>query len=237
MRSIRESRPALEIAALLGYARSDKFLARVEQALAIIRQGLEHAPDAYVATGMGKDSSVVSHLARSIAPNITHRMYRYVESDALDNFSEILAAWHERGVDVEVFDLHRAGVWDRTRAKNAMNPDQRGGVMLGLRADESRARRMSLGQYGPIHQYVDSGVWRIAPIAKWQTRDVAAYVVLHDLPMLDTYHRHGFEARTAAKIPVQNLDMRSVALNRLRQDNPAGYAELRRIWPEVDEWM
>lgn len=237
MRSILESRPAIEIAAWRLHARGGAYQAKVVHAQSTIRRALELAPDAYVATGMGKDSAVVAHLVHGINPAVPWRMLRFSESESIDTFADVLAAWKDRGVVVEIIDVARSDSWAITDAKSVMNRDQRGGVFLGLRKSESRARRMALTQYGEIHQYVGSGVWRIAPIAGWTTQDVAAYVVAHDLPMLSAYHRHGFEARTTAAIPVRNLDARSAALNRLRIDDPVRYAALCRMFPEVEGWM
>ena len=60
------------------------------------------------------------------------------------------------------------------------------GVMLGLRAEESHARRLNLATHGTYYERKD-GMHVVLPLSRWTGRDVWAYMVAHDLPRLRIY--------------------------------------------------
>jgi 3'-phosphoadenosine 5'-phosphosulfate sulfotransferase (PAPS reductase)/FAD synthetase len=60
------------------------------------------------------------------------------------------------------------------------------GSFLGLRADESRARRMNVLVHGDDYVRAD-GVAIALPIARWSGDDVWAYITRHNLPSLRIY--------------------------------------------------
>lgn len=64
------------------------------------------------------------------------------------------------------------------------------GVFLGLRASESKGRRMNVASRGLAYQRQDGA--RVAlPIGRWNARDVWARIVAHDLPWLRIYDTAG----------------------------------------------
>lgn len=68
----------------------------------------------------------------------------------------------------------------------ALNDFGCSGVFLGLRAEESHARRMNVLVHGDDYQRKDGS--KIAlPIAKWSGDDVWTYIAKHDLPSLRIY--------------------------------------------------
>jgi len=72
---------------------------------------------------------------------------------------------------------------------------------MGLCKDESKARKHTLSKadQNNIFRYQD-GTIRCCPLRHWTNQDVAAYVAKYDVPMLSTYHKFGFDVRTAARI-------------------------------------
>lgn len=236
MKSICESRSALEIVAHTVHARSDRFQKRVDEAIDIIRRGLEVAPDAYISCSFGKDSAVMYHLCSSVKPDIQARFIRWQESNLLDNYDAVIDQWLMRGMNLTVLDMVRESLDDsaKDRWQQLETLAQASGYFVGLRIEESRGRKISLVKDGSLYQK-KGGLWRICPIAHWRTDDVAAYVVLHDLPMLNTYHQEGFAARTASRVPRQ--EVRGQSLSALRQRDPNAFEALATKFPEVKEWV
>lgn len=228
-----------ERAGYLAQARTPGFERRVQEAERIIREGLSRASLPYVACSFGKDSAVMLHLVLQQCLGVPVRMTRWSETSLLNDFEPVLAAWQERfGVIPEFCDLTRdsieAVVPSRHRALAALG--ETNGYFLGLRAEESKGRRMALRKYGPVYQTV-SRLWRIAPLAWWRWQDVAAYTVKHDLPVLASYGATGLEGRTATRVGIQAHGIRDAQLAELRRRDPAAYNRLCLMLPEVAEWI
>lgn len=237
MKSIRDSLSAIHVAAALAWSRRANFLERVEQAQDIIRRGFEVAPDAYVACSFGKDSAVLTHLCLQYAPRVSVRFLRWDESAALDNYDEVIQAWRERfDINLVIADMQRVSLDEKNpkRWQSLERAAPSSGYFIGLRAEESRGRRITLKMQGEVYRKQD-GLWRISPLAWWREQDIAAYVIAHDLPMLNTYHVEGLSARTTARVP--RAVVRGEALARLRLRDPHGFERLAAMFPEVREWV
>ena len=65
------------------------------------------------------------------------------------------------------------------------------GVMLGLRQEESKGRAASRASHGTLyrkaHPYRPQGQWVSTPLADWTGRDVMAYLLSRDIPVLPVY--------------------------------------------------
>ncbi len=95
--------------------------------------------------------------------------------------------------------------------------------VVGIRASESKTRKMLLGKRGCAYALAD-GDEVLAPIAFWRDEDVWAYVVTHDLPVLDVYAAFGADARSGM-IGTNALAYGRIA--RLRETFPEIYLEAR----------
>lgn len=217
------------------YARLPVHRRHVEHAHSIIRQTLDVCERPFVACSFGKDSAALLHLVRTYRPDIEARFIRWPETELLADFDRVIGEWRALGANVVILDLTRStlderapGRWDALR-----NLSPTDGQFVGLRADESRARQITLNAHGHLYRTA-AGYWRSCPLARWNTLDVAAYVTLHKLPTLSAYERHGFEARTTSRIPRAQHSIREEALARLREDDPAAYQQLRAMYPEID---
>jgi 3'-phosphoadenosine 5'-phosphosulfate sulfotransferase (PAPS reductase)/FAD synthetase len=239
MKSIHDSLSPLQLAAAHVHAASAKFQARVDEALAIIRQGVEETDGLiYSSCSFGKDSAVMTHLALTVNPQMEVRFVYFGngESELLNNYAEVLAAWQERyALNLHILTLVRDKLdvrfpqWDWLSAMRPAN-----GYLVGLRKEESKKRRLSLLHLGSIYRKVN-GLLRVAPLLNWRIEDIGAYVVMHDLPMLNSYHVEGFDARTTASVPWKQ--QRSLMLNRMRLTDEVAYQQLVLMLPEVETWL
>lgn len=123
--------------------------------------------------------------------------------------------------------------------QNMTQRDAWDGWIWGLAKEESRARRLTLsrkwdGQPHPsIFRYSD-GKFRCCPLANWEVMDLAAYIAMHNLPLLSEYHRHGLEARTTARMTGRAAAFGGATS--LRQRDALGFNDLARMFPELREY-
>lgn len=220
-------------AASIAHTLSAQYQRRLAEAQEIIRKGLASC-DPYVACSFGKDSAVILHMAMQERPDIEARFIRWPETDHLGNYDEVISMWEAIGARIKTLHLSRASLDEKVSGRWDALRDGAAGVIIGLRASESKARRTTLGIHGTVFRS-KSGVWRISPLAWWTTQDVAAYIMQHNLPTLDTYKKHGFGARTASRIPRQQV--RGEVLRRIKQENPAAFSSILEIYPDAAEWV
>lgn len=140
---------------------------------------------AYVSVSWGKDSVVVAHLARSVAPGLylVHGEFPGHENpDSAAVADEFLGGWPMPYSEIECqwtdpTTRHvQTDRWARPM-RDAHGPRR----IMGIRAQESGTRKMSAG----VHGIATSNVCR--PILNWSTLDVFAYLARHDLPVHPAY--------------------------------------------------
>lgn len=140
--------------------------------------------------------------------------------------------------------LTMLGEWDKFMGRRTGIEGLRT-LYLGLRAEESPQRRLALklrvdGCPYAIHQYSQSrhsssrGLYRVAPLDAWRTADVAALHVLHDIPLLETYHTEGMEARTHLRAGRRSVIFGQIA--ELKRRDPQNYNRLTQRFPELARW-
>lgn len=221
------------------YAKLHIYKKRVEQAREIIARGLEQLKNPYMACSFGKDSSVLLHLLIQVMPEIEVRFIRWDESNLIDTYAETIAKWEKTyHINLKILDLHRQSLDEPVpdRWKKLTNLSECDGYFIGLRADESRGRKMTLKIHGTIHR-MKNGLVRISPLAWWKTDDVAAYIYQFALPTLQTYQYDGFEARTTSRIPRADYGIRESMLSGLRRRDPSRFNALCNLMPEVSEYV
>ena len=210
----------------------------IDRAKGIIHEGLEKCPDAFVACSFGKDSSVLLDLVKREKPDIEARFVRWDESALLYDFDRVIGEWEGRGVDITQIHLQRDSLDDKVadRWERMAKARPAGGSFVGLRAQESKGRRITLAANGTVYKNV-KGFWRICPLAWLQTEDIAAYIYEHDLPTLSVYDEEGFQERTASRVPRNDYMIRQEMLNKLAARDPIAFARLEQIYPEVSEYV
>ena len=193
------------------HSRSLPFLRRVESSKRYVGDALAQQPDTCVMWSGGKDSTVMTHLI-GVTMGAKH-LTVYSEKDDLDYpgeeqyVTDLAAQW---GLNLKILrptvsptewlnahrhELHVGGdIHSRAASlskavfyglvKSASS--NHGGIFLGLRQDESRARRMNRATRGPVYTKND-GQTVCTPIVDWSGLDVMAYAVRHDVPLLSVY--------------------------------------------------
>jgi 3'-phosphoadenosine 5'-phosphosulfate sulfotransferase (PAPS reductase)/FAD synthetase len=213
------------------HARTSGFGRKVEQAREIIRQALEtpNSP-AYVALSGGKDSTVVYALAREQAPDIpavwsddewwlpeTMDYIRRLQAAGLDVRQIRTTAWH-----ADWFTIR--GDYDGIPAY--AKEQNWGLVFLGLRQEESAARRVHLRTFGSLFFAQTDDFWHCNPIHDWSWRDVWAFIVSQELDYNQAYDR-------LEEIGVQPEHQR---IGPFAVERALGYGQmaiLKKGWPEM----
>lgn len=93
--------------------------------------------------------------------------------------ASLLDDLHGRTADLAA--EHFYGLLDRHRAAAGYD-----GLLLGLRAEESRGRRLNRATHGDVYRRRD-GLTVAQPLANWSALDVHAFLATHDVPLLPVY--------------------------------------------------
>jgi len=224
---------------------------KVAEAKRIISQAFADAPVSrwYVACSFGKDSMVLQHLVREINPDVTVVFiddqasytsfdYGLIKSyaQAIRNFIHL--KWDKVALIQQENDIYQNG--KATLYQTMFEPlfawlkaEPHDGLFMGLRKEESAGRLFSMAKHGAIHQYqtgAQKGSWRCVPLQNWAVDQVGAYLIGHDLPILDIYLKMGFEARSGV-FGSSNAHLGRIAY--LRQHCPADYERYISIVPDA----
>lgn len=212
------------------YAQLPEHKYLVRKTVNFIRWALQRVEKPYLACSFGKDSSVMLHLVFNQFPNIPVKFLGKTETDLIDDYSEIIDWWRKKNVLIERI-TYRGWLEGATKTGIAKNINDEGfdSFFVGIRSDESVARRITLKKDGKFFK-MKSGKTRIAPMAAWTTRDIAAYMVTHNLPVLEAYKREGFEARTTSNIP-SKYPHESIA--RLKDSDISAYNRVLQLFPDA----
>jgi len=214
---------------------------RVEQSLRIIEDCFARTASPYIAFSAGKDSSVLLHLVRSVAPDTPA-----VWSDDEWHYPETLDLVARTPNCTRIAAQVQHASWFRSWARGAPLPEGTlwvdapkndglqthaaasgyDGVFIGLRADENGRRRTHLRVHGLLFFALNYQVWQCNPIGWWTIEDVWAYLLAHDVPYNAAYDRM-FDLGIAPER--QRVGPFAV-------ERALGYGQLtilRRGWPEL----
>jgi 3'-phosphoadenosine 5'-phosphosulfate sulfotransferase (PAPS reductase)/FAD synthetase len=218
-----------DIAAL--HAKTSGYLRKVDMARKIVDRALV-TPNAlpYVALSGGKDSTVVYALAREQMQNIPA-----VWSDDewwLPETMEYIQRLQLAGLDVRQIrtNAHHTD-WFKVAGDYNGIPDYAkqqdwGLCFLGLRQEESSARRVHLRKLGPLFFAQIDDFWHCNPIHDWTWRDVWAFIVSTGLD----YNR-AYDHLESIGIEPERQRIGPFAVERA-----LGYGQLiilKRGWPEL----
>lgn len=214
------------------------FLRRVAAAMDMTRSHVD-AHGGYVAWSGGKDSTVVAHLACRVRPGTP--VVTYVAGteypEVLPYCRRVAAAegWRWEAIQTgDVTDLLDQGVrpasdgvwWDvmiAGPARVAHGLHGRG-LLWGLRADESATRAAMLHSTRGEHVRAD-GVATCAPLWRWRTVDVLAYLHAHRVELCPVYER-----MAEVGMPVELRRVGRI-VGRRRMEERMRW--LQRGWPDV----
>lgn len=240
----------------LAYARLPVYQRRRQKAEATIVRMFAACEQPYAAFSLGKDSSAMLWLVATQCPSIEIRIGVVGETkDVHPEFDLIVTWWKEQFPQIHVREvLYRTDEeGDPLRPLEGesglmigslTNAAPADGVFVGVRAQESKARRISV--YGhrddpewPIYTYKDSasdnrgGMTRAYPLGDWRQEDVWATLVQHNIPVLDMY-RMGEGERTTLRLT--ELSLSEGTVSKLRYLNPDAFNRLIEKYPELRRW-
>lgn len=212
------------------YAQMPEYKFLVRKTSSFIRWALSNVENPYLACSFGKDSSVMLHLVFNQFPNIKVKFLGKTETDLIDDYSEVINWWQKRNVLIERITYKgwmEGGT--KTGIANNMQADGHDSFFVGIRKDESVGRRITLKKDGKFFKMKDGKV-RIAPLADWTVKDISAYMIANNLPVLNAYKREGFAARTTSNIPSKYPHE---AIARLKDADITSYNKLIQMFPDV----
>jgi len=238
----------VERAGYLAYGRTQEHRYRREMALDLIAEGLDRCQSPYVAFSGGKDSSALLHLVMQVRSDMVARILTSGESRQIHgNIDSVLSWWRERYPGLDLQEVRVDRVWSRewvdsdwTEQRKAgrndiarLLPDDHDGAFLGLRDEESNARRMATRKHGAIRRHAD-GFYVICPLHDWRIADVGAVLAESGAPLLSAYTTEGLETRTTMRLTGDAVRQGGVV--QLRMRDKAAYNILVLRFPELREW-
>lgn len=183
------------------HARLATFARRVSLARERVAEWLSLCERPYVSFSTGKDSVCVLALVREVAPK-TPAVYWDAECGFPETYEllertpdcrkfatdepmlETLRRCGLRGGEVET-ETMRTTVWNPVR--RFLKESGCDGAAYGLRAEESRGRRMNALARGGVFYAKQYGVWMCQPVWDWSYADVWAFIVTRGLDYCKTY--------------------------------------------------
>lgn len=247
------------------HAKSQGFAARVAETQRVMRE-LPKLGACVVSTSWGKDSTALAHLALEVwgSVDLFHMPYsllpgyeevvKAAESDSRVRVHRLEVPGQESITLADVVEFLRehglAHEWsraklatlERTRNKRWATDwaCDRGFrvVCLGLRAAESRSRRMHLLSHGMTYRKSEvPELWHSNPLAWWSHRDLWAYIFSRGLVYAEVYDRetHGLTRETIRSGGWINTDGAALrgTIAWLRFHFPDAYRELTTHFPEM----
>lgn len=227
---------------------------RLEETKTIIADYLQIVQRPYIAFSCGKDSSVLAHLVLSQDNTVPLRFLASGETRIVHNVDTVID-WFQKEMNAQVQEIlidrvfaeeWKDATWTEQRKAGRgdlerLNEGDWDGIFMGLRAEESNPRQISLFRdqtkglppfcyrYRPTNKS-RAGIIRCCPLAKWSVDDIGAYLVTHDIPVLRQYHSRGLNSRTTARLTGDAV--RQYVLSDIKRDNPEGWRKLVRRFPE-----
>ncbi len=249
---------ALERAGYLAHLRGRAYQARYQRAIQTVERALELCQRPYVGFSGGKDSEALLWVVGQVWPQAHVRILTGGETRILHpELDAVLAWWRERFPEMTIVEVHvdhvfadgweTVGFWEQYSTfkgewSRYLKPEDADGVILGLRADESPTRRRAValraeGETMAIYRYTTGpmrGVYRVCPLDRWTTEDVAALIMSEEMPLLGAYVAGGMETRTHTRLGRHSLQCGQ--LSELRQRDPGAYNTLLARFPELAEY-
>jgi phosphoadenosine phosphosulfate reductase len=255
---------AMTRAGYLAHAQSPAFLRRVTQARQFVRDAAALGRPALMVSG-GKDSLVLGDIAHRVLGAIDGffidsgaehpaalatigrlrergwrietvnpertivEMMKLVGGLGYDGPDRLPGQWHWAAGDYKRILISEPAAAIRARGYPV--------ALLGLRADESRGRAMSMRRHGPIRERRDGAVIA-CPLAWWTGADVMAYALSHDLPLNDIYLIDGVTSpeRRRTGTLLGDSSTRYGRWSELKRDWPDVWMRLIETFPEMARW-
>jgi 3'-phosphoadenosine 5'-phosphosulfate sulfotransferase (PAPS reductase)/FAD synthetase len=195
------------------YARTWTFKKKVKQSINFIKKALKMDKKWAVSWSGGKDSTVLSHLVKSIESKVEiisqiddcdwPEKRSYIERVskkegwnvhiAVPEFSVHERIFEEDLVSVDICDLsHNITKYGFIKPLQDMQSKLNiEGIFLGLRESESKVRKMNFKKRGMLYNHSD-GIYRCLPLQHWKAIDCFAYLVSNDIEINPCYFYNRF---------------------------------------------
>lgn len=196
-----------------------------------IEKSLNKVSNPYVACSFGKDSSVMLHLLLQKIPDIRVRFASHPETQLLDNYKRVIAWWINE-YNINLYNIFCDGGFVKIKHHQRYMLDnvECDSFFVGIRAEESRGRRISLKKDGSFYKLKSNNRIKISPLAWWKTKDIWAYTVCNNIPLLDKYQFEGASGRTTSGIA---RDYQRETLLSLKQRDVTRYNKLLQLYPDA----
>ena len=195
----------------LNYAMTSGYKKRIEQARDNYRAMLDMGLRYQVNVSGGKDSLCLWHLANSIEPCVA---VNYVD-DMLDEHADVYANLKQvseaHGMSIR-YIRDELNIWALAEAAGKLTTDIRGEIerddirrmaesqkregveclVLGMRAEESKGRRINYALRGPLYFNKGFDYWVSQPLAHMKAKDVLAYLFEHQVSLPEVYFKTKF---------------------------------------------
>lgn len=216
------------------HARTSGFLRRLAELGRSIDVAIRLAKNPYVSCSFGKQSVCMAHEVHRIAPAVPMYFFAGPHTWDMHDFRDVIDKFQKINPNAEI-KIVESELRLKEAAPKFCPRDVFDLVFMGLAKEESKKRLYTLLNHIPedkfIYRYVD-GSYRCCPLANWKTDDIAAYVAMYDLPLLDTYHRFGLEARTTAR--PNETGINQGVMNDIRITNSKGYRAMLEREPDLE---
>lgn len=222
---------------------------RLDKSVEIIKESFKHCNRPFVAFSAGKDSTVLADLVLDANPKVPLRFLSSGETRLIHDVDKVIEYFVARGADVQEINMDRVfadgwegATWDEQRKAGRRDMellnDGYDAVFMGLRAEESRNRQISLMNlrteglppYCYKYKEMRNKMMRICPLAEWKHEDVAAYLYARELPVLEWYEDYGIKSRTTARLTGDAV--RQNVLVWLKRKDLTAYTKLVERFPE-----
>lgn len=206
----------LDLKTGLVYSKTSQFIRKLDITIKSLERFFKLTSSPYLALSFGKQSIILAHMIYQIRPQTPMIFLRSWETYLLHNYEDVIALFTSKypiNLHIHYKDNVSWNSWDWKATRDYGSSDIQNmadecypewdGVVMGLSKDESVARRITCSSsntdWATIFQY-KTGKYRCTPIQFWQHNDLAAYLALFDIPLLNAYHQHGLKGRTTARI-------------------------------------
>lgn len=200
---------------------------QIRESKRIIQTSLELYPNAkkYIALSFGKDSLVMWDIIKEINPSIPCFFYHVDYTKDFYNFGELIEYYGPQ-MNLTTKDVTQILKQNKKNTHELFklilpNKDL---AFVGLRREESKARRLHIDRFGTIFLRKDNKV-NVYPLANWRTTHIEMYIKTKNLKVLSKYEKLGFGERTTAKIPSH---MEEEELEKLKSVDITSYNKIRK---------
>lgn len=213
------------------YSKMPEHKRLVDETKLFIKKSLSKVSNPYVACSFGKDSSVMLHLILQEMPKIRVRFASHPETELLDKYKQVIDWWINE-YNINLYNVFCNGDFVKIKhhQRDMLDDVECDSFFVGIRAEESRGRRISLKKDGKFYKLKSNGRIKISPMAWWKKEDIWAYIVSNNIPLLDKYEFEGVTARTTSGIA--RYYQRETLLS-LKQRDITRYNKLLQLYPNA----